>query len=182
MDLSWRFDRWFKRLPASPKDEGVVRRLVLRPPGEGTGARRVMQEIRVVEGRGVEGDRWYDEERELHAHQVTLVSIHVLESVAGKSEERCALSGDNLQVDLDLTEANLPAGTLLHVGDAVLVVSATPHMPCGKFHERYGVTAVKKVLRANKVGNRGRGLLCTVHTTGTIHVGDAIRVERVAAN
>lgn len=181
MDFSWRFDRWFRRLPASPKDVGEVRRLVLRPPGEGTGARRVMEEVRVVEGRGVEGDRWFDEERELPDHQVTLVNIHVLESLAGKTEERCALSGDNMQVDLDLTEDNLPAGTRLHVGDAILEVSRVPHMPCGKFHERYGVTAVKKVLRANKVGNRGRGALCTVHKSGTIRVGDAIRVERKSA-
>ncbi len=179
MDFSWRFDRWFKGLPASPKDLGSVRRLVLRPPGEGTGARRVMPEIRVVAGKGVEGDRWFDEERELHENQVSLVNIHVLESLAGTDEERCALSGDNLQVDLDLTEGNLPPGTLLHVGDAVLEVSATPHMPCIKFHQRYGVTAVKKVLRANKVGRRGRGMLCVVHTTGTIRAGDSIRVERI---
>ena len=91
------------------------------------------------------------------------------------------LSGDNLEVDLDLTEANLPVGTRLTIGSAQLEVSADPHRPCKKFHERYGASAVKKVARANKRGRRGRGLLASVLSAGEIRAGDVIRVERPAS-
>ena len=154
--------------------------MVLRPPGAGTGARKIVEHMRVSVERGIEGDRWYEEERDLPFHQVSLVNIHVLESLAGEDPQRCALSGDNLQVDLDLTEANLPAGTQLSIGSAVLEVSPPPHIPCGKFHERYGVKAVKKVLRANKKGRRGRGVICTVRVAGEFQLGDRICVKRTS--
>src|SRR5689334_24392957 len=51
-----------------------------------------------------------------------------------------------------------PVGTRLWIGSALLEVSADPHRPCKKFHERYGANAVKKVVRASKRGRRGRGL------------------------
>lgn len=156
----------------------MVRRLVLRPPGGGTGSRRIVESVTVSEERGLEGDRWFEDESDLPYHQISLVNIHVLESLAGKDPERCALSGDNLQVDLDLSEANLPVGTQLSIGSALLEVSPLPHIPCGKFHERYGVKAVKKVLRANKKGRRGRGVVCFVRQAGQFQVGDPIRVNR----
>lgn len=178
MDLSWRFDRWWDQLPRSPRDVGAVVGLVLRPPGLGTGARERVETLRVTVEGGVEGDRWSVDEERLGADHVSLINVHVLASVAGDDPDRRALSGDNLHVDLDLTEENLPVGTLLEVGSAVLEVSSQPHQPCAKFHERYGETAVKRVLRANRRGRRGRGVLCTVHRAGELRVGDRIHVVR----
>jgi MOSC domain-containing protein YiiM len=178
MDLSWRFDLWFHRLPRSPKDEGHVKALVRRPPAGGTGAREIVEQFQVTPAEGVIGDRWSVDEGGTSQAQVTLVNIHVLTAIAGPELERRALSGDNLQVDLDLSEKNLPPGTRLEVGSAVLEVSTQPHTPCKKFLERYGVTVVKKVLRANKTGRRGRGMLCSVVQAGEFNVGDAIRVIR----
>jgi MOSC domain-containing protein YiiM len=177
VDLSFRFDWWYARLPPSPKDEGRVVRCVRRPAHD---ARETPDSIRVTPERGVEEDRWTSDPHKRPGNQVSLINVHVLRSLAG-GEERMALSGDNLQVDLDLTESNLPVGTRLSIGSAQLEVSADPHRPCRKFHERYGASAVKKVVRANKLGRRGRGLLATVLRAGEIHVGDAIRVERPAS-
>ena len=176
MDLSFRFDWWYARLPASPRDEGKVVRLVRRPAYD---RRETPESIRVSPERGVEEDRWDTDPHKRSGNQVSLINVHVLRSLAN-GEERMALSGDNLQVDLDLTEANLPVGTRLAIGSALLEVSADPHRPCKKFHERYGASAVKKVARANKIGRRGRGLLASVLRAGEIRVGDAIRVERPA--
>ena len=178
MDLSWRFDRWWEELPASPTDLGTVEGLVLRPPGGGTGARELVGSVRVSLEAGSEGDRWSEDEERLGADHVSLVNVHVLSSVAGEDPDRRAQSGDNLQVDLDLTEENLPVGSLLEIGTAVLEVSPQPHQPCAKFHDRYGELAVKRVLRANRRGRRGRGVLCTVRQAGAIRVGDEIRVRR----
>ena len=176
MDFSFRFDLWYALLTASPKDEGRVERCVIRPAHD---RRETPAAIRVSPERGVEQDRWDSDAARRPGNQVSLINVHVLRSLAG-AEERMALSGDNLQVDLELSEANLPVGTRLAIGSALLEVSADPHRPCKKFHQRFGASAVKKVVRASKKGRRGRGLLATVLRAGEIRVGDVIRVERPA--
>lgn len=176
MDLSFRFDLWYALLQASPKDEGRVVRCVVRPAHD---RRETPAAIRVSPERGVEFDRWDSDAARRPGNQVSLINVHVLRSLAG-TEERMPLSGDNLQVDLELSESNLPVGTRLSIGSALLEVSADPHRPCKKFHQRFGASAVKKVVRASKKGRRGRGLLATVLRAGEIRVGDTIRVERLA--
>ena len=178
MDFSWRFDSWFTGLPESPKVQGEVRALVLRPPGAASGVRERVDSITVSVEGGIEGDRWASDEERTGEDQISLVNIHVLQSLAGTDPDRCALSGDNLQVDLDITEENLPVGTELAIGSALLVVSPQPHMPCEKFLKRYGATAIKKVLRANRKGRRGRGVICLVVQPGCIAVGDQIHLSR----
>ena len=183
MDLTFRFDWWYSRLPASPLDHGRVHRIVLRPPGSERGTRVVPESAELVPGQGLLGDKWeVGEESAEHADpegaEVSLMNVHVLRSLAGGDEDRMALSGDNLQVDLDLTEANLPVGTRLTIGEVVLVVSAQPHRPCRHFHDRFGADGAKKVARANRVGRRGRGVMCTIERGGTIHVNDTIDVQR----
>jgi hypothetical protein len=174
VDLSFRFDLWYALLPKSPLEDGRVVRCVLRPAQD---QRETPDTIRVSPEHGVELDRWDTDPQRRPGNQVSLINVHVLRSIAG-GEERMSLSGDNLEVDLDLTETNLPVGTRLSIGSALLEVSADPHRPCGKFHERYGASAVKKVARANQRGRRGRGLLASVVRAGEVRAGDAIRVER----
>ena len=109
---------------------------------------------------------------------MSLINVHVIDSLAAQDPERAILCGDNLHVDLDLGEENLPVGTTLTIGTCVLVVSSDPHRPCKLFHGRFGASAVKKVARANRVGRRGRGVLARVLAGGTIRVGDLIHVQR----
>lgn len=174
MDFSFRFDGWYERLTRSPRDEGVVEFCVVRPSH---GERLVPHEIRVTPERGIEGDRWINDEHRRPGNQISLMNIHVLRSIAD-DDARMSLSGDNLLVDLDLSESNLPVGTRLEIGDAELEISNEPHRPCRHFHDRFGATSVKKVARANRVGRRGRGVLAEVVRAGTIRVGDKIRVRR----
>lgn len=178
MDLSFRFDLWRRGLPASPRERGRVEGLVVRPRGRGMGARLRPNEIELSVEEGVVGDAWFDSPQRRAGNQVSLMNVHVLRSLCGGDAERMALSGDNLQVDLDLSEKNLPPGTRLAIGEALLEVSTEPHRPCRSFHGRYGASGAKKVARANKTGHRGRGLLCSVIEPGTIRVGDAIDVRR----
>lgn len=109
-----------------------------------------------------------------------MINVNMLRALAEGDIDRMALSGDNLHVDLDLSQENLPVGTRLLIGSAVLEVSDIEHVPCGSFVERYGHTAAKRVARANRLGLRGRGVLCHVRTRGEISVGDSITVERPA--
>ncbi len=170
-DLSIRHDLWLSRLPRSPVDEGPVALLVVRPPGE-HGQRLTPDTIELGED-GVVGDKWVSDPEAPDGTQVSLMNVHMARAVAGDDP---ALTGDNLHVDLDLSEQNLPVGTRLEVGSAVLVVSEVPHRPCRSFHARFGVKAVKRVGRADRTGRRGRGVLCRVAQPGEVRVGDVIRV------
>lgn len=175
LDLSFRFDRWFDALPKSPPDGGRVERCVLRT---GRGLRATPQRVELRVGSGVVGDAWVGHEDSLPENEVALMNVHVLRAVCEGDETRMPLSGDNLLVDLDLSAANLPVGTRLYLGQVVLRVSPVPHRPCGKFVQRFGARAAKRVARANRRGLRGRGVLCTVERGGCVAVGDTIRVER----
>jgi MOSC domain-containing protein YiiM len=89
--------------------------------------------------------------------------------------DRRMLAGDQLYVDLDLSPANLPAGTRLDVGSAVIEVSAHPHRGCAKFAARFGEDAWRFVNSRAGRGLRLRGLNARVVASGTVRPGDAIR-------
>jgi MOSC domain-containing protein YiiM len=178
MDFSFRFDLWLALLRRSPRDRGRVELCVVR---SARGERRVAESLEVSPEHGVEGDRWLTDPHRRPGNQVSLMNVHVLRSLAGDDAERMALAGDNLIVDLDLAEANLPAGTVLAIGGAELEISTDPHRPCRLFEARYGVTAVKKVKRGNARGRRTRGVLARCAKAGTIRTGDAIEVRRNVA-
>jgi len=177
LDLSFRFDGWWSALPKSPRDSGRVERLVIRPRHGAPAERETPDTIELKPGEGILGDRWIDDEAGSEGTQVSLINIHVLRSLA-TDEDQGLLSGDNLQVDLDLTEANLPIGSQLEIGSAILEVSDAIHRPCDRFVERFSAGAAKKVARAGRKARRGRGVLCTIAKGGSIRVGDEIRVVR----
>jgi MOSC domain-containing protein YiiM len=180
LDFSFRYDIWYLSLTASPRDVGFLRGIVIRPDDLGEGGRKILKKARLTSEAGLLGDRWAGHEKSLGRDQVSLINVHVLESLAGKDPGNKARSGDNLQVDLDLSEANLPPGTRISVGSCVLEVSEQAHTPCLSFHRRFGKSSVRKVLRANKRGLRGRGVLCMVVQAGEIALGDEMRVLRDA--
>ena len=176
MDFSFRFDRWFEHLTPSPRDRGRVVRCVRRT---GSGRRELPQQVEVRADAGVSGDHWGRYDYDEPGNAISLVNVHVIESLAGGDPVKAALSGDNFQVDLDLSEENLPVGTELELGEAWLRISPLVHRPCLKFVKRFGPVAAKKVGRANRIGRRGRGVLCAVVRGGTVRAGDSIAVRRV---
>lgn len=125
-----------------------------------------------VEG-GVEGDRWALGERPNPEAQVTLMNIRVVDLIRHDGVALEA-SGDNLLVDLDLSETALPVGTRLRIGTAVLEVSTEPHTGCKKFRERFGLDALKWV--NDHRDRRLRGMNCRVLEAGTVAVGDSVAV------
>ena len=89
--------------------------------------------------------------------------------------ERWALAGDQLYVDLDLSAENLPPGSRLEVGTAVIEISDVPHTGCAKFTERFGSEATRFV--NGKAGRplRLRGVNAQVVRNGVVRPGDSIR-------
>jgi len=158
---------------ASPQDNGVVKLIVLRLLGE---QRRTPVRAALSESAGVEGDRWNLKPDPNPLSQVSVMNARFLQAVAGAAE-RMNLAGDNLIVDLDLSESNLPAGTRLRIGEVVIEVTAQPHTACKKFHGRYGKEAVDLANSAVGLALRLRGLYARVVRGGEVRVGDAVRKD-----
>ena len=105
--------------------------------------------------------------------QLTLMNARVASVIAG-DRDRWALAGDQLYVDLDLSRANLPPGSRIQIGSAVIEFSETPHTGCSKFSGRFGVDALKFVNSLVGRDLRLRGANCRVVVAGTVRQGDAI--------
>jgi hypothetical protein len=159
----------------SPQDGGRVVLVVSRPAVD---QRESPAEAVLDQVAGLVGDNWLargsrstadgsaDPER-----QVTVMNARAAELVAG-GRERMPLAGDQLYVDLDLSLDNLPAGSLLAVGQTVLRVSEAPHLGCAKFVERFGTEAMRFV--NSRLGRqlRLRGMNARVVVPGIVRPGD----------
>ena len=87
------------------------------------------------------------------------------------------MAGDNLVVDLDLNEANLPVGQRLRAGEVLLEITDVPHTGCAQFAERFGPDAVRYINSSQRKKLRLRGVFARVLEAGTIQVGDRVRKE-----
>jgi MOSC domain-containing protein YiiM len=104
------------------------------------------------------------------------MSTRALEQIE-PDRTRWPLAGDQLYVDLDLSHDELPAGTRLEIGTAVIEVSEAPHTGCGKFTARFGSEATRLVNGKDGRRQRLRGMNARVVEPGTVRVGDAIRAQ-----
>lgn len=162
----------------SPKDDGVLKMIVRRPAVD---EREVIHEGQLNTTEGLEGDTWktrgsshtIDGSANTEA-QVTVMNVRLIALLA-PDEERWSLAGDQLYVDMDLSEDNIPPGTRLSIGAAILEVSAQPHSGCKKFSSRFGVEAMKFVNSPEGKRLHLRGINTKVIQSGEIRVGDMIR-------
>jgi len=162
----------------APADGGTVE-LIARRPAENE--REVLREARLGLHDGLEGDTWRargsrhtpDGGPDPEA-QLTLMNARAAASIAGE-RERWPLAGDQLYVDLDISLSNLPPGSRIQIGSAVIEFSEKPHTGCAKFSARFGNDALRFV--NSPVGRelRLRGANCRVVMPGVVRPGDTIR-------
>jgi len=162
----------------SPAEVGTIE-LVVRRPAEGE--REILDEATLDLEQGMVGDRWrrarpgaYGDDDDGKAAQVTLMNARVIDLIAGE-RERWALAGDQLYVDFDLREENLPVGSRLQVGTATLEVSGLPHTGCAKFTARFGSAATRFTNAKERRDLRLRGMNTRIVEPGTVRPGDTIR-------
>jgi MOSC domain-containing protein YiiM len=158
---------------ASPHDGGAVVEIVIRPAED---ERELCRAARLSPENGVEGDRWASADKPDPRQQVSMMNARLLHLLAG-DEERMRQAGDNLVIDLDLGEENLPPGQKLRVGGVLLEVTDAPHTGCGKFAARFGRDAAQFVNAAARRDLHLRGRYARVLQAGTVRVGD--RVQKV---
>lgn len=163
---------------SAPKEVGSLE-LIVRRPAVGVREELVQGELAIDDG--LVGDTWRMRSSRRTADgsphpdmQLNVMSSRVVSLVA-QDRARWALAGDQLFVDLDLSEANLPAGTRLAIGDAVVEVTNQPHTGCAKFVERFGLDAMKFVNSELGRELHLRGINARVVQPGAIRVGDTVR-------
>jgi hypothetical protein len=161
----------------SPKDGGTVMLIVARPRSN---ERHLLPEAEVSPDEGLRGDRWAatshrrkDGSLETKS-QLALINIRCLKLVAG-GDERMALAGDNLVVELDLSFDNLPAGQRLQLGEAEIEITDRAHLGCHKFRDRFGPDALEFVNSERGKKLRLRGVYARVIQGGLVRRGDSIR-------
>ena len=163
---------------SAPKDRGTLKMIVQRPRED---ERVVVDQGELSLSEGLVGDNWKtrgnkhtpDGSASLYA-QITIMNARCTALLA-QSEERWGLAGDQLYVDFDLSDENIPPGTRIAIGSAILEVSAEPHTGCKKFSARFGVDAMKFVNSPEGKRLHLRGINAKVIRGGIIHVGDVVK-------
>lgn len=158
----------------APQDAGPVEMIVRRPVED---EREVIDSAELTKAEGLVGDDWKsrvgDDEDAFRETQLTLMNARVVDAVA-VSRDRWPLAGDQIYVDMDISKENLPPGTRLGLGGAVIEISEQPHTGCAKFSGRFG----KEALRWANVGEgrdrRFRGVYAFVVEEGSFKVGDKV--------
>ena len=172
-----RLEEGLDHIREAPADGGTVELIARRPAVD---EREVLAEARLDLRDGLEGDTWRvrgssrtpDSGPNAEA-QLTLMNARAAASIAGE-RERWPLAGDQLYVDLDLSLTNLPPGSRVQIGSAVIEFSEAPHTGCAKFSTRFGVDALRFVNSPTGRELRLRGANCRVVVAGTVRPGDGI--------
>lgn len=165
----------------SPKDEGVLHLIVRRPC---SGEREVLEQGELNFEEGLSGDSWKirgssrTPDGSSHPEmQLNIMNSRVIGLVA-QDKDRWQLAGDQLYIEMDFSAENVPAGTRLAVGSAIIEVTPQPHTGCKKFVSRFGLDALKFVNSALGRELHLRGINAKVVQRGTINVGNVVRKIR----
>lgn len=162
----------------SPTNSGVLEMIVCRPD---TDKREVLQDGRLDTVQGLVGDNWKKRESRSSPDgaantemQLNVMNARVIALLA-QGKDRWALAGDQLFVDFDLSEANVPPGTRLNIGSTMIEVTAPPHLGCKKFSARFGTDAMKFVNSPEGKALHLRGINAKVIQPGVIRAGDVVK-------
>jgi hypothetical protein len=163
---------------AAQKDNAPIISLCFRT---GYSERSFPDRIQVSVERGIENERWLHDpwlKRENDTPdpriQISILPRRVMD-LCWRDRENTVHPGDTMVADLDMTEANMPIGTKLQIGSAVVEVSDKFNTACAKWKARYGGDSLAWINHRPYRHLRLRGLLCRVVVDGEICTTDSIR-------
>ncbi len=162
----------------SPADNGKLEMIVIRPDVD---EREIIIEGYLDKDKGLTGDNWAtrgsSKTKSGSSHpdmQINMMNSRCISHIT-KNKNRWQLAGDQLFINMDLSNTNLPIGSKLNIGEAILEITAIPHTGCKKFAQRFGVDAVKFVNSAIGKELHLRGLNAKIIRSGKINTGDLVR-------
>lgn len=170
-------DAGLDHIRQAPKDTGVLELIVRRPVSE---ERELLEEGELDIQAGLVGDNWgtrgssmTDDGSSHPEMQLNIMNARAIAHIA-QDKERWQLAGDQLYIDMDISEENMPPGTRLSLGTAIIEVTAIPHPGCKKFVARFGLDAMKWVNSDEGKRLHLRGINAKVVQSGTINTGDTV--------
>jgi MOSC domain-containing protein YiiM len=162
----------------APSDEGTVTMIVSRPE---TGHREILPSAELHLDHGLVGDNWHvrsdkhtADGKADHGRQLTIMNSRAISAITD-SESRWPEAGDQLYVDFNLSDENIPPGTRLGIGDAEVEVTPLPHLGCAKFGARFGRDANMFVNSDTGKAMNLRGINARILKPGIVARGDRIR-------
>ena len=168
----------------APRDAAPITTLCRRP---GFGLRDFPESLTLTRAEGVPGERWLTapwlklpDGRPDPSIQVSILPLRVLDLI-WRDRAGTVHPGDNIVADLDCSLSNLPTGSLISAGTAVLRVSGEFNDGCVKWKARYGADAKAWITAPGHPELRLRGILCSVESDGEIRLGDPIHILRRGA-
>jgi hypothetical protein len=164
-------ERRFGRMAPAPRDGGRVVFVVKRAPDK---TRHLLERIELRPASGIPGDAWGRHPTPDPIGELTVMEIAVAELIA--NGQPVTVFGDNLFMDLDLSRRNLPTGSRLRVGEALLEVTPKPHNGCRKFAARFGHDALRFVSKQELRDRNLRGIYMRVLEGGPIEPGASVAV------
>lgn len=162
----------------APSDEGALALIVRRPDN---GAREVLEAGELTLEEGLVGDNWSRRFSKRTADgsphpemQLTVMNARATALFAGE-REHWPLAGDQLYVNLNLSEPNITPGARLAIGGtAIIEVTSMPHRGCDKFGRRFGAEAMRLVSHEDWGRLNLRGVNARVVVPGMIREGDVV--------
>lgn len=161
----------------SPSDGGTLEMIVRRPAED---EREELETGELSLALGLVGDNWKtrgsSRTTDGFGHpdmQLNVMNSRAIALIAG-TRDCWKLAGDQLYIDLDLSDENLAPGSRLKIGEAVIEITSIPHNGCRKFSDRFGVEAVKFVNSPEGKSLHLRGLNAKVVVPGVVKRGDRV--------
>ena len=171
-------EKALENIEQSPLSEGTVEMIVCRP---GIGERSVLEQAELTIEQGLVGDNWLSRwdatKRSMDSYlnmQINLMNARTIDVIANGEKALWPLAGDQFFVDFDLSADNLPIGSQLQIGTAVIEVTEEPHLGCQKFKERFGKDAVTFVNDSELRSRNLRGVNAKVISPGVVTNGGVI--------
>ncbi len=166
-------------IQSAPKSDAPIHSLCLRP---GYGQRQFPAKITMTRAEGIPGERWLTapwmklpDGTPDPRIQVSILPARIL-NLVWRDRVATPHPGDPIVADLDCALANLPAGSLIQAGSAVLRVSDVFNEACVKWKTRYGADARAFIDAPGHPDLRLRGVLCSVEQDGEVTLTDRLQV------
>lgn len=175
------FEAALAQLPPFPRERAPIQCLCVRPGPDG---RELRETIEFCPIEGARGDRWIrktwmylPDGRPDPRVQVAIGNsgiIAMIQRLTGNDRH----PGDTILTTLDLSMDNLPVGTRLRAGTAILEVSEVENDACAKFAERHGPDVFRWIRDPANRTRRLRGLFASIVQGGIVRSTDEISVLR----